>query len=222
MLATNVDLMLRASSRAGEHHPRQRLMAALDASESTVRRDLDALSSQRKIVRVHGGACAPKRRLVVQDSPVAQKRTQNLSAKERIAAYAATLIGPDDFVYVDAGSSTMLLGGHLVETRARRSLPALPHAQALLAKGEETCLLGGMGRRLPRPSWGRTPSAGPGTHALHRGILGHKRHLARGGLHHAGDFGEQVKEASLRQAQSVRAGRLKQVRRGLARDVCAV
>lgn len=120
------------------------LMAALDASESTVRRDLDTLMRQRKVVRVHGGACAPKRHMVIQDSPVAQKRMVNLSAKERIAAYAATLVNPEDFVFIDAGSSTMILVDSLTEIHATYVTNSLPHAQALLAKGMKTYLLGGM------------------------------------------------------------------------------
>lgn len=120
------------------------LMAALDASESTVRRDLDTLMRERKVVRVHGGACAPKRHMVIQDSPVAQKRMVNLSAKEKIAAYAATLVNPDDFVYIDAGSSTMLLVESLAQTHATYVTNSLPHALALLSKGLKTYLLGGM------------------------------------------------------------------------------
>lgn len=108
---------MQACGGAGERHDPE-LMAALDASESTVRRDLDTLMRQRKVVRVHGGACAPKRHMVIQDSPVAQKRMVNLSAKERIAAYAATLVNPEDFVFIDAGSSTMMLVDSLTETHA--------------------------------------------------------------------------------------------------------
>lgn len=119
------------------------LMAALDASESTVRRDLEALSRARKVVRVHGGACAPKTHMVIQDSPVAQKRAVNLPAKERIATYAATLVSPGDFVYIDAGSSTMELVEHLAEPQATYVTNSLAHAEALLAKGLSTYLLGG-------------------------------------------------------------------------------
>ena len=120
------------------------LMAALDASESTVRRDLAALNRMRKVVRFHGGACAPKKHMVIQDSSVAQKRTVNLSAKERIATYAATLVKPDDFVYIDAGSSTMQLVEALAEPGATYVTNSLPHALALLSKGFKTYLLGGM------------------------------------------------------------------------------
>jgi DeoR family transcriptional regulator, fructose operon transcriptional repressor len=202
MLATERhDLILRLVAERGSVTTLE-LMSALDASESTVRRDLDALSSQRKIVRVHGGACAPKRRLVVQDSPVAQKRTQNLPAKERIAAYAATLIGPDDFVYVDAGSSTMLLVEHLVETGATFVTNSLPHAQALLAKGEKTYLLGGMVKPVTEAVVGPDAIEALGRMHFTVGFWGTNGISPEAGFTTPEISEARVKEASLRQAQS--------------------
>jgi DeoR family fructose operon transcriptional repressor len=202
MLATERhDLILRLVAERGSVTTPE-LMSALNASESTVRRDLDALSSQHKIVRVHGGACAPKRRLVVQDSPVAQKRTQNLSAKERIAAYAATLIGPDDFVYVDAGSSTMLLVEHLANTGATFVTNSLPHAQALLAKGEKTYLLGGMVKPVTEAVVGPDAIEALGRMHFTVGFWGTNGISPDAGFTTPEISEARVKEASLRQAQS--------------------
>ena len=202
MLATERhDLILRLVAERGSVTTPE-LMAALDASESTVRRDLDALSGQRKIVRVHGGACAPKRRLVVQDSPVAQKRAQNLPAKERIAAYAAALVGPDDFVYVDAGSSTMLLVEHLTETRATFVTNSLPHAQALLAKGAKTYLLGGTVKPVTEAVVGPDAIATLGRMHFTVGFWGTNGISPDAGFTTPELEEARVKEASLRQAQS--------------------
>ena len=38
-----------------------------------------------------------------------RRRERNKGAKEKIAQYAAGLIGPGDFVYIDAGTSTDLM-----------------------------------------------------------------------------------------------------------------
>ena len=124
----------------------QEIMEALDASESTVRRDLAQLDAKRRLVRVHGGATAPKEGegLVLHDAPVAQKRTLNAEAKRAIAASAAALIGPDDFVYIDAGTSTMQLVEAIQETGATYFTNSIPHAQLLLAKGCRTYLPGGL------------------------------------------------------------------------------
>ncbi|WP_130810957.1 DeoR/GlpR family DNA-binding transcription regulator [Olsenella sp. Marseille-P4559] len=122
------------------------LMEALDASESTVRRDLAALDEQNQIIRVHGGATAPvpRGRLVLHDASVAQKRDVNAAAKRVIATYAASLIGPDDFVYIDAGTSTMQLVEAIAQMSATYFTNSIPHAQLLLARGCKTYLPGGL------------------------------------------------------------------------------
>ena len=122
------------------------LMEALDASESTIRRDLAQLDMQRRVVRVHGGATAPKDdpNLVLHDYTMEQKRNVNTPAKRAIATSAAALIGPDDFVYIDAGTSTMQLVEAITQTDATYFTNSIPHAQVLLSKGCKTYLPGGL------------------------------------------------------------------------------
>ena len=85
------------------------LMQLLDASESTIRRDLTRLAQMGRIVKVHGGATAVTRTVVSSDQTVYEKYSVHLEEKTAIARFAATLIGPDDFVYIDAGTSTEAL-----------------------------------------------------------------------------------------------------------------
>ena len=83
------------------------LMAALDASESTIRRDLDELEAAGELKRIHGGA---KRVNGLGDEPdVASKSTQNLRAKQTIAHAAARQVEQDDLVFLDAGTTTAQL-----------------------------------------------------------------------------------------------------------------
>ena len=126
------------------------LMAMLGASESTVRRDLDVLDKQHQLSRVRGGATAAvsRARLVLHDASVAQKRDVNTVAKRAIGARAAALVGPDDFVYIDAGTSTMQLAEAITQTEATYFTNSIPHAQLLLAKGCKTYLPGGMVKPL--------------------------------------------------------------------------
>lgn len=126
------------------------LMAMLGASESTVRRDLEVLDKQHQLSRVRGGATAAvsRARLVLHDASVAQKRDVNTVAKRAIGVRAASLVGPDDFVYIDAGTSTMQLAEAITQTEATYFTNSIPHAQLLLAKGCKTYLPGGMVKPL--------------------------------------------------------------------------
>ena len=80
----------------------------LDASESTVRRDITALYKAGKLTRVFGGAVALEHTVNAYEPTVAQKVELNIEEKKKIAAYAAALIRPEDFVYLDAGTTTGL------------------------------------------------------------------------------------------------------------------
>lgn len=126
------------------------LMAMLGTSESTVRRDLEVLDKQHQLSRVRGGATATisRARLILHDASVAQKRDVNTVAKRAIGARAAALVGPDDFVYIDAGTSTMQLAEAITQTEATYFTNSIPHAQLLLAKGCKTYLPGGMVKPL--------------------------------------------------------------------------
>lgn len=63
------------------------LAAALDVSEMTIRRDLDALAEQGLVQRVRGGATA------VGPRPFADRFGRQARAKDRIARKLAALIG---------------------------------------------------------------------------------------------------------------------------------
>lgn len=117
------------------------LMEKLNASESTIRRDLEMLDQQRLLTRVHGGATVGN--LVLHDQTPASKMGQNAPAKAAIARFARDLIQPDDFVYVDGGSTTLALVEILAQPEATFVTDSLPIAQALLAKRSTVHLLGG-------------------------------------------------------------------------------
>ena len=80
----------------------------LDTSESTVRRDITALDKEGKLEKVFGGAVELKERVTAYEYEysVAEKMGLKLEEKDRIAKYAAGLIQDEDFVYIDAGTTT--------------------------------------------------------------------------------------------------------------------
>ena len=94
------------------------LRELLDASESTVRRDITALDKAGKLTKVFGGAVALNHKVTAYEPTVAQKSELNKEEKKKIAKYAASLITPDDFVYLDAGTTTGLMLEYLAGIRA--------------------------------------------------------------------------------------------------------
>lgn len=116
----------------------------LDTSESTVRRDITALDREGKLVKVFGGAVtAEKHAVTAHEYTVAQKINLNQEEKEKIARYAVSLIEPEDFVYLDAGTTTGCMLDYIEEKRAVFVTNAVAHAQRLASKGMKVLLVGG-------------------------------------------------------------------------------
>ena len=113
----------------------QELCEALNASESTIRRDLNELDKQGKLNKVHGGATLPDSPFRTDEPTMAAKEELAVSQKQSIAQAAAELILPEDFIYLDAGSSTLALA---------RALSGPAHARLLAQKGCRVFLPGGL------------------------------------------------------------------------------
>lgn len=115
----------------------------LNISESTVRRDITALHNAGKLVKVFGGAVASDHVVTPQEPTVAQKITVHVSEKQRIAEYAAGLIGQGEFIYLDAGTTT----GYMMEFFCDKDVTvvtnAVAHAQRLAKAGVKVRLVGG-------------------------------------------------------------------------------
>ncbi len=121
----------------------QELKEFLDTSESTIRRDLNALAAAGKLLKVFGGAVAFDGGYDTQDAYVAQREKVNIEEKKAIAAYAAGLIRPDDFVFLDAGTTTGYLPDYVTEKSAVFVTNAPGHASKLAAAGMKVYLIGG-------------------------------------------------------------------------------
>lgn len=116
---------------------------ALHASESTVRRDITALHNASKLVKVFGGAVAIENNLTANEPTVAQKSDLNRDEKKQIGKYAASLIGEDEFVFIDAGTSTASMLEFIRVEKVSFVTNAVAHAQILAAMGAKVYLLGG-------------------------------------------------------------------------------
>lgn len=119
------------------------LASALDISGSTIRRDLDKLDQARQLVKVRGGATAREAAHLTRDLTLGERHGLHDREKRAICAYAASLVGPDDFVYLDAGSTTWALLDLLPSTRAGYVTDSVSHAMRLASRGLIVTLLGG-------------------------------------------------------------------------------
>ncbi len=115
----------------------QQLCEALHTSESTVRRDLLVLEQQGALARLHGGATLPDGQFVADEESMAAKEEQAVPEKASIGAAAAKLVRPEDFVYLDAGSTTLQLARSLAGDALRAAFVTngIAHARILAQKG---------------------------------------------------------------------------------------
>ena len=88
------------------------LVAELDVSAMTIRRDLDHLARMGLVQKVHGGATLPGR--TGTDEPGFEaKLERERTEKDAIAAAAAALVQPGFAVGLSAGTTTWTLAHHL-------------------------------------------------------------------------------------------------------------
>lgn len=120
----------------------EELSAALGVSQATIRRDLDRLSAEGRLRRVHGGAVALDER--PSEIHFDLKANEAVAQKERIAARAVGLLSPDDTVYLDSGSTVLAaarrLGGWTALTVVTNSLRV---ATELIDRGPRVIVVGG-------------------------------------------------------------------------------
>lgn len=112
-------------------------------SDSTIRRDLTTLHKAGRLNKVFGGAVAIENPYTVVELSVAQKQEVKPAEKRQIARYAASLIHKDDFVYLDAGTTTGYMIEYLPEENITFVTNAVDHARRLAVEGFKVLLTGG-------------------------------------------------------------------------------
>lgn len=119
----------------------QALMKDLNASESTIRRDLQELEAAGLLKRVHGGA---KKIVKLDHEPtMLEKSSQNVQNKQLIAKYACQLINDGDVIYLDAGTSTYEMIPFLANKDITVVTNSVYHAAALSDLNISTMIIGG-------------------------------------------------------------------------------
>ena len=119
------------------------LTELLDTSESTIRRDLTQLHKRGALLKVHGGATVLNGAYTTKDAKVSEREGLYVEEKRSIAKLAAALIGQEDFVYIDAGTTTERMIDYIANRQAVFVTNAIGHAKKLAEHGCKVYILGG-------------------------------------------------------------------------------
>lgn len=118
----------------------QQLVAEVNASESTIRRDLEYLDAQGQLHRTRGGAAYAGESLTDFDV----RQNQASSEKQRIARRAAELIPSGETVLLDGGTTTLEVAKNLTGKSLQIVTNSLPIASLLMNQsGIELIFVGG-------------------------------------------------------------------------------
>jgi DeoR family glycerol-3-phosphate regulon repressor len=93
----------------------QDLSKLLDVSEMTIRRDVDKLVRQRGLIKTIGGIQTTHAPEHLYESPVQQRLQVNRLEKEEIARVAVEQIAPRQTIFLDGGTTCMILARHLAK-----------------------------------------------------------------------------------------------------------
>ncbi len=193
----------------------QELTELLDMSESTIRRDLTTLHKKGKLIKVHGGATAVNMAQYTRDESVAVRQDLNIDEKVQIGKYASSLIEKDDFVYIDAGTTTDFLIDFLTEQDAVYVTNGIMHAKKLTQKGCIVYLIGGELKEATLALVGEEAMKTLGRYHFTKRILRNQWDSYREWMHHTGyPGGRDQRDGNLKKRKGLHPCRFNQIRSG--------
>lgn len=179
----------------------QAFVDATGASESTVRRDLSQLEDLGELVRVHGGA---KRNFSVDLEPsVGEKRLMFQSEKVAIGRYAASLIEDGEFVFIDAGTTTLAMVPFIQAEQVTIVTNGLEVAVQLADSKSTVILLGGLIKQNTRAMIGADAQRQLQQYRFSRAFMGTNGIDSQFGFTTPDTLEAHVKQAAARQASRV-------------------
>lgn len=116
------------------------IIEKLGVSDMTIRRDLDELERNGKLVRIRGGAQLIDYNIDYELSHL-QKSTVKVHEKMEIARYAASLIQDQETIFLGPGTTIELLASLIAERNIRVVTPSLPAFEALKDSFDDRILL---------------------------------------------------------------------------------
>lgn len=143
MKAAERQLRIRQMFESRDFLDLETLCRELDASESSIRRDLGILESEKFLRRVYGGA-VPVRTISTNNFDFEVERTRLGDEKSRIAKAAVALIEDGQTVILDGGSTAAAVARELSTRSLHIITNSLPIAEVLgSARNIELTLTGG-------------------------------------------------------------------------------
>jgi DeoR family fructose operon transcriptional repressor len=103
------------------------LARRFNVAEMTVRRDLHALAEAGQVLRVPGGAVLI--RSITFERDFADRLRKNSQEKEKIGRAAAALVGENESIVLDSGTTTLNIARHL---RGRKDITVITYSLAVL------------------------------------------------------------------------------------------
>jgi len=146
-------------------------------SVETIRRDLRSLDSEGLLTRVYGGATKPSVRS--NEGSFASRSASNIDRKRAIAALAASLVGPDETLILDVGTTALEVARALpLAFRGRVLTNSVPVAMELSSRdGVDVLICGGQVRA------GDAACSGAHAEAFFSEIYADRAFLGSGGVH---------------------------------------
>lgn len=103
-----------------------------DVSSMTLRRDLEFLERQGRIIRIRGGAKSLAHLSMLKEAAYTQRQAENTTAKLSIADKAVRLVSPGRSIYIDSGTTCMCFAQRLPDQNLFVLTPAPNIALELL------------------------------------------------------------------------------------------
>ncbi len=117
------------------------LTERLGVSRETVRKDIEFLAEQGKLMQVRGGAA----RVVSKEAPMRDRVQRNAGGKVKIAEHVSSMIPDGASIIIDNGSSTLEVARQLVKHHKKLQVVTndLKLAEVIAPACREVVLLGG-------------------------------------------------------------------------------
>ncbi len=103
-----------------------------NVTEETIRRDLKALEQQGLIIRTHGGAVLADDINV--EPPLKVREGINISGKNTIGKFAASLVNDGDTIFMDASTSSLYVAKHIKD---KKRLTVITNSEQILLELKE-------------------------------------------------------------------------------------
>lgn len=114
----------------------------LGISLDTLRRDINLLAGQGKIIKIYGGIKLAETRFG--ESSMDERMINNLEQKEAIARKCSELIHDGDCIYIDSGSTTFQIAKHIKHKKKLTVITnSIPVINELVHSDVELIIIGG-------------------------------------------------------------------------------